>query len=316
LEYFNWRTFVADAIAAFDCGSNSTRLLVADDEGMALVRSMNITRLSQGVDASGTLLPDAMERTFAVLRAYRAACDREGATRGRLVATSAVRDAANGEEFLRRAHEIVRVPVSVLAGEEEAALSYAGATKDLVFDERPTMIVDIGGGSTELAVERDGTLVSYSMQLGSVRVTERALGRGVVNAQSDLGARTMIDDEIERAFSARPDFEGVVGHVRLVGLAGTVATLAQMDAELLVYDRDVVHHRVLSLATVDRWRDLLSSETPKVRLAHPGMVEGREDVLPAGLYILDAVMRRLEVDQVLSSENDILDGIVASLLAS
>jgi exopolyphosphatase/guanosine-5'-triphosphate,3'-diphosphate pyrophosphatase len=306
---------VADAIAAFDCGSNSTRLLVTDGEGTALVRSMNITRLSQGVDASRTLLPEAMERTFAVLRVYRAACDREGVTRGQLVATSAVRDASNGEEFLQGAHEIVGVPVSVLAGEDEAALSYAGATKDLEFAEVPTMIVDIGGGSTELAVELEGALVSYSMQLGSVRVTERALGRGVVNAPSDLAARAMIDDEMERAFAARPDFERVVGRVRLVGLAGTVATLAQMDAELTVYDRDVVHHRVLSLATVDYWRDLLASETPEVRLGHPGMVEGREDVLPAGFYILDAVMRRLEVDQLLSSENDILDGIVASLLA-
>jgi exopolyphosphatase/guanosine-5'-triphosphate,3'-diphosphate pyrophosphatase len=307
---------VVDAIAAFDCGSNSTRLLVADAEGTALVREMNITRLSQGVDASGTLLPEAMERTFAVLRTYRTACDREGVTRGQLVATSAVRDAHNGEEFLVRAHEIVGVPVSVLAGEEEAALSYAGATKDLIHSELPTMIVDIGGGSTELAVELDGDLVSYSMQLGSVRVTERALGRGVVNAQSDLAARTMIDEELERAFSAQPDFERVVGAVRLVGLAGTVATLAQMDAELLVYDREAVHHRVLSLATVDHWRDLLASETPQVRLGHPGMVKGREDVLPAGFYILDAVMRRLKVDQLLSSENDILDGIVTSLRAS
>ncbi|MGB8180494.1 MAG: hypothetical protein WCF63_10050 [Acidimicrobiales bacterium] len=305
---------MGDAIAAFDCGSNSTRLLIADHEGTALVRSMNITRLSQGVDASKTLLPDAMERTLAVLRTYRAACDREGVTRGRLVATSAVRDALNGEEFLRRARETVGVPADVLAGAEEAALSYAGATKDLVFAEAPTMIVDIGGGSTELAVELDDTLVSYSMQLGSVRVTERALGRGVVSASSDLAARTMIDEEIERAFAARPEFARVVGHVRLVGLAGTVATLAQMDAQLLAYDREVVHHRVLSLATVDRWRDLLASETPEVRLSHPGMVEGREDVLPAGLYILDAVMRRVDVDQLLSSENDILDGIVASLL--
>lgn len=306
---------MADAIAAFDCGSNSTRLLVANAEGAPLVRLMNITRLSQGVDASGTLLPDAMERTFAVLRTYRAACDREGVTRGQLVATSAVRDAANGEEFLRRAHEIVGVPVSVLEGAQEAALSYAGATKDLVPVETPTMIVDIGGGSTELAVELEGTLVSYSMQLGSVRVTERALGRGVVNATSALAARAMIDAEIEQAFDARPEFETVLGRVRLVGLAGTVATLAQMDADLLVYDREVVHHRSLSLATVDRWRDVLASETPEVRLGHPGMVKGREDVLPAGLYILDAVMRRLDVDQLLSSENDILDGMVASLLA-
>lgn len=306
---------MAEAIAAFDCGSNSTRLLIADDRGTALVRSMNITRLSQGVDASRTLLPDAMERTFAVLRAYRAACDVESVGRGQLVATSAVRDAVNGEKFLHRAHEIVGVPVSVLAGEEEAALSYVGATKDLKDSQMPTMIVDIGGGSTELALEREGALVSYSMQLGSVRVTERALGRGVVTAQSDRAARNMIEDEIERAFRARPEFEGVVGGVRLVGLAGTVATLAQMDARLLVYDRDVVHHRILSLGTVERWRDRLARETPEERLGHPGMVKGREDVLPAGLYILDTLMRRLAVDELLSSENDILDGIVASLLA-
>jgi exopolyphosphatase/guanosine-5'-triphosphate,3'-diphosphate pyrophosphatase len=305
---------VVEAIAAFDCGSNSTRLLIADDHGAALVREMNITRLSQGVDASGTLLPEAMERTFEVLRRYRAACDREGVRRGQLVATSAVRDASNGDVFLRGAREIVGVPVSVLAGEEEASLSYAGATQDLALDAAPTMIIDIGGGSTELAVALDDALVSYSMQLGSVRVTERALGRGVVSAQNDLAARHMIEAEIERAFRARPDFERVVGHVRLVGLAGTVATLAQMDAKLPAYDREVVHHRTLSLATVDHWRDLLASETPAVRLGHPGMVAGREDVLPAGLYILDAVMRRLKVDRLLSSENDILDGIIAALL--
>ncbi|MGH3733782.1 MAG: exopolyphosphatase [Acidimicrobiales bacterium] len=309
-------TFVTEVVAAFDCGSNSTRLLIADGEGDTLVRSMSITRLSQGVDASRSLLPEAMERTFAVLREYRAECDRQAVTRGRLVATSAVRDAANGDEFLRRAHEIVRVPVSVLEGGEEATLSYAGATKDLVRVDVPTMIVDVGGGSTELAVELDGDLASYSMQLGSVRVTERALGRGVVDDASDLAARTMIEGELERAFAARPDFARVVDNVRLVGLAGTVATLAQMDAALVNYDRDVVHHRVLSLETVEFWRDLLARESPSERLGHPGMVKGREDVLTAGLYILVAVMRRLRVNQLLSSENDILDGITAALLAT
>jgi exopolyphosphatase/guanosine-5'-triphosphate,3'-diphosphate pyrophosphatase len=308
------KTSVVEVVAAFDCGSNSTRLLIADADGRALVRSMHITRLSQGVDASGSLLVDAMERTFVVLREYRAACDHEGVTRGRLVATSAVRDATNGEEFLRIARDIVGVPASVLAGEEEAALSYAGATKDLATSDNPTMIVDIGGGSTELAVELDGTLVSYSMQLGCVRITERALGRGVVDEAHDLAARAMIDEELKRAFAARPEFERVVGHVRLVGLAGTVATLAQMDAGLREYDRDVVHHRVLSLETVDQWRDLLASETPAERLGHPGMVVGREDVLAAGLYVLDAVMRRFGVEALLSSENDILDGITESLL--
>jgi exopolyphosphatase/guanosine-5'-triphosphate,3'-diphosphate pyrophosphatase len=125
----------------------------------------------------------------------------------------------------------------------------------------------------------------------------------------------MIELELDRAFDAVPVFQEVVANVRLVGLAGTVATLAQLDAGQANYDRDVVHHRVLSRTTVQHWRDLLARELPEERLTHPGMVLGREDVMPAGLYILDAVMERFNVEQLLSSENDILDGITSSLLA-
>lgn len=302
-----------DALAAVDCGSNSTRLLIADAEGRALQREMNITRLSEGVDASGALLPAAMERTFDVLRAYRGACDEIGVSKGLLVATSAVRDASNGAEFLSRAQEICGIRARILEGQEEAAFSYAGALGDLDEIDVPTMIVDIGGGSTELAVMLDGRLVSYSMQLGCVRVTERALGRGIVTPASDAATREMIDAQLDAAFGAQPEFSRVVGGVRLVGLAGTVATLAQLDAGLTVYDREVVHHRVLSRASVQHWRDVLARETPARRLSHPGMVVGREDVLVAGLYVLDAVMECFGVEWLISSESDILDGIVASL---
>jgi exopolyphosphatase/guanosine-5'-triphosphate,3'-diphosphate pyrophosphatase len=290
--------------------------LIVDGGGNAVVREMNITRLSQGVDASGSLLPEAMERTFRVLRHYREACDDAGVSRGLLVATSAVRDAANGPAFLESARDIVGFEAKILRGDEEAAYSYAGATGDLDPVAAPTMIVDIGGGSTELAVEIDGELVSYSMQLGCVRVTERALGRGVVTPESDEATRLMIEQELGRAFAAAPAIHRVVGNVRLVGLAGTVATLAQLDANVKVYDRDVVHHRVLSRSSVQRWRDLLAHEPPEERLEHPGMVLGREDVLPAGLYVLDAVMERFNVIELLSSENDILDGITSSLVNS
>jgi exopolyphosphatase/guanosine-5'-triphosphate,3'-diphosphate pyrophosphatase len=306
--------FVAKTVAAVDCGSNSTRLLIVDTAGATVVREMNITRLSQGVDATGSLLPEAMERTFVVLRHYRDACDAADVSRGLLVATSAVRDASNGTTFLDGARDIVGFAATILRGDEEAALSFDGATKDLAEVDVSTMIVDVGGGSTELAVEVEGALASYSMQLGCVRVTERALGRGVVSATSDAAARSMIEDELDRAFSAVPLFYDVVAKVRLVGLAGTVATLAQLDAGLTVYDRDVVHRRELSRATVQHWRDLLAKETPEERLLHPGMVVGREDVLVAGLYVLDAVMERFKVDVLLSSENDILDGIASSLL--
>lgn len=305
---------MAEVVAALDCGSNSTRLLIADDAGRALRREMRITRLSQGVDSSGTLSPEALQRTWDVLEDYRSFMDELGVTRGLLVATSAVRDAANGARFLERAAEITGVTAEILSGTQEATLSYAGATADLVADRRATMIVDVGGGSTELAVTVDGVLHSYSMQLGCVRVTERALGSGVVTPERDAMARSMIAGELDKAFAAEPLFARLFGDVRVVGLAGTVATLAQLDVGLVDYSREAVHHRVLSKATVEHWRATLAAEPPAARLARPGMVPGREDVLPAGLYVLEAVMERFGVSELLSSENDILDGIVRSLL--
>lgn len=306
---------MTENVAALDCGSNSTRLLIADGENRPLRREMRITRLSQGVDSSGCLVPEALQRSYDVLAEYRKYMDELGVARGLLVATSAVRDASNGEQFLARAHEITGVRARILSGVEEATLSYAGATSGLDADERPTMIVDIGGGSTELAMVLEGTMFSFSMQLGCVRVTERALGSGVVNDQSARAAQAMIAAELDRAWDEVPEFASVVGKVRLVGLAGTVATLAQLDLGLATYDRDAVHHRPISRATVLKWRDRLARETPDVRLTHPGMVVGREDVLAAGLFVLDAVMARLGVNELLSSENDILDGITQSLLA-
>jgi exopolyphosphatase/guanosine-5'-triphosphate,3'-diphosphate pyrophosphatase len=305
---------VDDVVAALDCGSNSTRLLVADAKG-ALRRSMHITRLSEGVDATATLLETAMQRTFDVLGEYRRSMDELHVSRGLLVATSAVRDARNGEEFLDRARQVVGVDAKILDGKEEATLSYQGATIGLAPDPRATLILDIGGGSSELAMMSDGALVSFSMQLGCVRVTERALGSAVVDEAHDQAARTMIDTELDRAFSLVPAFTQVIANVRLVGLAGTVATLAQLDAGMSTYQRELVHHRVLDRACVERWRETLASESPQERLGHPGMVVGREDVLTAGLYVLAAVMDRFGAADLLTSENDILDGIAQSLLA-
>lgn len=306
---------MTEIAAAVDCGSNSTRLLIANDAGEAIDREMVITRLAEGVDATATLRLEAMERTLEVLRRYRRACDEASVTKGLLVATSAVRDAANGSVFVERAREIVGFDARAIDGAEEAALSYRGAIGDLGDIGTPTMIVDVGGGSTELATQLDGVLWSYSTQLGCVRVTERALGHGVVTPEGAAAARAMIEAELDRALTEVPALGAVVGRVRLVGLAGTVATLAQLDARLANYDRAVVQHRVLSRPAVQHWRDLLAAETPAQRLGHPGMVRGREDVLVAGLYVLDAVMGRFKVDRLITSESDILDGMVASLLA-
>ena len=305
---------MTDVVAALDCGSNSTRLLITDADGVARRREMRITRLSEGVDSSRTLSEPAMARTLDVLAQYRTMMDEEGVTRGLLAATSAVRDASNGADFLSRARDVTGVTVQVLSGEQEAAFSYNGATAGLEPDARVTMIVDVGGGSTELAARVDGRLVSASMQLGCVRLSERALGHGVVDPEHDEAARAMIAEQLDWAFERVGEFATLVGDVRLIGLAGTVSTLAQLDARLAHYDRDAVHHRHLSRSTVEWWRTTLSNETPDQRLARAGMVPGRQDVIHAGLYVLAAVMDRFEVAEVLSSESDILDGVCASLL--
>ena len=166
-----------ERVAVIDCGSNSTRLLIADGSGRALERVMRITRLSAGVDATGRLTPEAMARTFAVLGEYRALMDRHDVAVGMVVGTSAIRDATNRDEFVDGARRLTNVEVRVLDGRAEAEFSYEGATAGLAPDPRTTMIVDVGGGSTELAARLDGVLHAVSMQLGCVRVTERALGR-------------------------------------------------------------------------------------------------------------------------------------------
>jgi exopolyphosphatase/guanosine-5'-triphosphate,3'-diphosphate pyrophosphatase len=230
---------------------------------------------------------------------------------GMLVATSAARDAENGAEFLAECERVTGLPVALLSGAEEAAASYRGATSDLPDDPRTTVIIDIGGGSTELAFYVDDELVAFSMQLGCVRVSEAHLGRETISADARQRAVLMIRAEIDRMIASEPRFLSLIGGVRMVGLAGTVATLAQMDTGTATYDRDIVHHHVMSRDTVRQWSDRLAAEPAEARLSHPGMVPGREDVLVGGLLILEEVMSRFAIDELLSSECDILDGVAS-----
>jgi exopolyphosphatase / guanosine-5'-triphosphate,3'-diphosphate pyrophosphatase len=302
-------------IAALDCGSNSTRLLISDSHGNALVREMHVTRLSEGVDRTGELQSVALERNYNQLRAYRQLMERHNVTGGLLVATSAVRDAKNGQDFLEQASAITGVDARLLSGSEEARLSFQGATADLPLSSEPYLIVDVGGGSTELAVPVGGMLRSFSMQLGCVRVAERTLGLGVPTEEQIIETWRMVREELDRAFAHEPLFQEVVGRVKLIGLAGTVATLIQLANGVSNYSREALHHQRASLSQVQEWRARLSGESPAERLLHPGMSSGREDVLHAGLYILEAVMVRFGVTELLSSENDILDGIIQALLS-
>ena len=302
------------AIAAIDCGTNSTRLLVTDLSGRPLERLMRITRLGQGVDATGRLAPGAVERSLAVLDEFRKVMDRLGVVRGRLVATSAARDAANGAEFLAAAGESSGLVPELLSGTDEGRLSMAGAVADLDLSEGPFLVLDIGGGSTEL-VAADGPddpeLAAVSLQIGCVRVSERFLVDDPPSGDQLAAARAEVDAQLASAVEAHPRY---LEARRLVGLAGTVTTLASLDLGLATYDRDRVHHAVLTASAVEAWFRRLAAEDAPARLARPGMVPGREDVIVGGALILDAVLRRFAFAECLVSEADILDGLVASQL--
>ena len=300
-------------VAALDCGTNSTRLLVVDDEGATLERQMRITRLGQGVDATGELRADAIERTLAVLRDYRVAMDRHGVTAGRLAATSAARDAANGSTFLDAAEAVTGIKAELLSGEEEGRLAFAGATGDLEPPLDGLVVVDIGGGSTELVTPLDGDVRAYSMQVGCVRLTERALPGDPPDRGGLEAAAALADEAIDAAFAAVPTLAAPAEGRRVVGLAGTVSTLAMVDLGLATYDEAAVHHHWLSLEAIAHWRDTLAAETIADRAHRPGMVPGREDVIVAGVVILERVVRRLGAAGCLSSEHDILDGLAQSV---
>jgi exopolyphosphatase / guanosine-5'-triphosphate,3'-diphosphate pyrophosphatase len=260
------------------------------------------------------LRDDAVERTLEVLREYRGAMDAQGVRTGRLAATSAARDAANGAAFLDAASEVTGLTAELLSGEEEGRLSFAGATGDLEGPLDSLVVLDIGGGSTELVTLLDGVVAANSMQMGCVRLTERALGTDPPDAASLREAASLVDGELDEAFAdlaplGRPDPAR-----RVVGLAGTVSTLAMIDLGLDVYDEAAVHHHWLSLEAIRRWRDTLAAEPIAARRARAGMVPGREDVIVAGAVILERVVDRLGATGCLSSEHDILDGLARSVL--
>jgi exopolyphosphatase/guanosine-5'-triphosphate,3'-diphosphate pyrophosphatase len=303
----------AGALAAIDCGTNSTRLLVVGSAGDVRAREMTITRLGEGVDATRRLSPDAMERTFAALRVYRSIMDAERVGRARLVATSAVRDAANGEAFLLPAAEIIGAPAELLPGTEEGQLSYAGATGDLAVTDAAVVVLDIGGGSTEIVTKAEGEILSVSLDIGCVRLTERFLHGDPPTASEVADAVQAIGAELDRASRAVRPLAEEGGARRLVGLAGTVSTLATLELGLAEYDRERVHHAVLTAASVGRWCDVLGAEPVAERARRRGLPAGRRDVIFGGALVLREVMARFAFTDCIVSEADILDGLIMSL---
>jgi exopolyphosphatase/guanosine-5'-triphosphate,3'-diphosphate pyrophosphatase len=302
------------SVAALDCGTNSTRLLVAHPDGSPAIRLMRITRLGQGVDATGDLKPEAIDRTVQVLREFRQVIDTAEVAKGRLVTTSAVRDARNGDAFLRAATEATGFPAELLSGEEEGRLAYAGATSGLAPAAGDDVVVDIGGGSTELVVQRDGSVRALSMNMGCVRLSERFLRHDPPD-DGEVGAMVgFIDSELAEARQAMPMLSNLRQPCRLLGLAGSITTLAALELGLPAYDSDKVHHSALSREAVERWCATLAAETSARRAARPGMVVGRADVIVGGAYVLKQLMERFGIAACIASETDILDGIAMSLL--
>ncbi|MGH9156102.1 MAG: exopolyphosphatase [Acidimicrobiales bacterium] len=301
----------AVTVAAVDCGTNSTRLLVADGSGRALDRRMRITRLGQGVQASGRLDPVAIGRTVEVLAEYRLVMDDLGVDHARVVATSAARDAANRDEFLAAAKSALGVRPELLSGEEEGRLSFLGATAELDPVDGPFLVVDIGGGSTEFVLGTTRPEAVTSLDLGCVRITEQYLHGDPPSAEELSQAISVVHawlDDVQR------DLTGLVDVRRLVGLAGTVTTVAAVEEGLARYDRDRIHHFVLTRAAVEDVFRTLATEARRDRIHNPGLDAGRVDVIVGGTAILVTIMRHLGFDECLVSESDILDGLVASQL--
>ncbi|MCB1014266.1 MAG: Ppx/GppA family phosphatase [Acidimicrobiales bacterium] len=271
---------------------------------------MEITRLGRGVDARGALDPAAIERTLAALRRYREVMDRHGVERVRITATSAARDAANRDEFFAPAEKVVGAAPELLSGREEGELSFRGATAELDPADGPFLVVDIGGGSTEFVVGATEVEGVRSLDMGCVRLTERFLHADPPDPAELSGALSVVGahlDDLER------DVPEVRTARRLVGLAGTVTTVAAVEQGLAEYDRDRIHHFVLTRAAAEDVFRTLATETIEQRRENPGMEPERADVIVGGCCVLVAVLRRFGFDECLVSEADILDGLVASL---
>jgi len=301
----------ADNLAAIDCGTLSTRLLVSTPAGAPLQRRATITHLGEGVDRSGYLSPAGVERALGALRDYRRVMDGLGVARARMVGTSALRDAANRDVFSERAASVMGVELELLAGEAEAELSFAGATGDLPAQEAPYLVADIGGGSTEL-VSGPEPWAAVSLDLGCVRVAERFFRQDPPTADELAHARRFLEEQYRHASTQAP----ALARARcLVGLAGTVSALACVDLGLRAYDRRVVHHHRLSRRAVDGALGRLAALPAQARSSVPGIEPARAPFILAGTVVLSMLMAFFGFDDCTVSEADILDGLVLTLVA-
>jgi exopolyphosphatase/guanosine-5'-triphosphate,3'-diphosphate pyrophosphatase len=317
-------------VAGIDCGTNSIRLLVADPGQSGLVdvhREMRVVRLGQGVDRTGRLAPEALERTRLVLVDYADRIRELGAGAVRMVATSASRDAENAEDFRAMVRATLGAEAEVISGAEEAALSFSGAVAGLPGVADPLLMADIGGGSTELVLGSPGTgsprsaqvghlqagprvIASHSMDVGCVRMTERHLRTDPPTPDQIQATIADLRVALTEATAEVPVRETTA----FVGVAGTVTTIAALALKLPGYDPAAIHGAVVSYERVAEVTEMLLRMRHAERAALPVMHPGRVDVIGGGALVLRTVMEFIGADEVIASEHDILDGIAMSLL--
>lgn len=313
---------VTGRLAGIDCGTNSIRLLIADVEGSGRLRDVHretrIVRLGQGVDATGEFAAEAIARTRAALADYAALLSEHGVSRVRMVATSAARDVANRDDFFAMTAEVLGAVVpgavaEVISGAEEAELSFRGAVGELDSAAGPFVVVDLGGGSTEIVAGGEAVVASYSADIGCVRLTERCLHSDPPTPAEVAAARQVVRERLEVALGVVP----VEGARTWVGLAGTMTTLSALAHNLPAYDSAAIHlSRVAGpdlLAVCERLIGMTRAE----RAALPPMHEGRADVIGGGAIVVEELARELRaragIEELTVSEHDILDGIVLSI---
>jgi len=302
---------MAELVAAIDCGTNSTRLLVGDGE-RTVERLNHVTRLGAGVDRHGHLDDEAIARTVGVLRDYRDVLAEHEVTRVRATATSAVRDADNGVEFLAAAEEAIGVRPEVLTGAEEGRLTFAGATSRLDPSRGPFGVIDIGGGSTEVAIgDGSGPARVVSVDMGAVRFTERFLPSDPPRPEELVSALSVAEVHLDDVARELPDIGATV---TWIAVAGTATTMAAVEIGLDPYDPDVIEGFELSRAAAEDVYRTLVTEALTDRLHNPGLHPDRAEVIVGGACVMVAIMRYFGIDPLVISERDLLDGIVAELV--
>ena len=312
----------SETVAAIDCGTNSIRLLIADRiDGRLrdLHREMRIVRLGEGVDATGQFSPDALARTRAALEDYAALLRGHGVRKLRMVATSATRDAANREDFFAMTADVLGSVVpgaiaEVITGSEEAELSFNGAVGELDSAAAPFVVVDLGGGSTEVVLGNgSGVQASYSADIGCVRMTERCLHSDPPTVAEVAAAREVVRERLAEALRVVP----VAQAKTWVGVAGTFTTIAALAYGMAEYDADAIHLSRVRFGDLLAVCDQLIGMTRAQRAALGPMHEGRVDVIGGGAIVVEELAAALGelagIDEIIVSEHDILDGIALSI---